>query len=88
MAAHTYRKGYLNLSLVSCPTMLHPATSSGRARFRQINQKIGWSTKKRESSLTTRNQALDAARRRRAPPVHCVCRAGAPAKLSGDQHGA
>lgn len=35
-------KGYLKLSLVSCPIALYPATSAGeRVSFRQINKKTG-----------------------------------------------
>ena len=37
-----YWKGYLKLSLVSCPIALYTATSSGeRVAFRQINKKTG-----------------------------------------------
>jgi DNA end-binding protein Ku len=37
-----YWKGYLRLSLVSCPVALYPATSGGeRVSFRQINKKTG-----------------------------------------------
>jgi DNA end-binding protein Ku len=42
MAPRAYWKGYLKLSLVSCPIALNPATSSSeRASFRQINKKTG-----------------------------------------------
>lgn len=42
MAARPYWKGYLKLSLVSCPIALYPATSSSeRIAFRQINKKTG-----------------------------------------------
>src|SRR5262249_20100726 len=42
MAPRPYWKGYLKLSLVSCPIALHTATSSGeRVSFRQINKKTG-----------------------------------------------
>ena len=42
MAARAYWKGYLKLSLVSCPIALNPATSSAdRVSFRQINKKTG-----------------------------------------------
>ena len=35
-------KGYLKLSLVSCPIALYPGTSSTeRVSFRQINKKTG-----------------------------------------------
>jgi DNA end-binding protein Ku len=37
-----YWKGYLKLSLVSCPIALYTATSSGeRVSFRQVNKKTG-----------------------------------------------
>src|SRR3982074_2483647 len=40
--ARAYWKGYLKLSLVSCPIALNPATSSSeRVSFRQINRKTG-----------------------------------------------
>jgi DNA end-binding protein Ku len=42
MAPRAYWKGYLKLSLVSCPIALNPATSaSERLSFRQINRKTG-----------------------------------------------
>jgi DNA end-binding protein Ku len=42
MAPRPNWKGYLKLSLVSCPIALYPATSSGeRISFRQINKKTG-----------------------------------------------
>src|SRR5215216_3068575 len=42
MAPRAYWKGYLKLSLVSCPIALSPATSSSeRVSFRQINKKTG-----------------------------------------------
>jgi DNA end-binding protein Ku len=42
VAPRPYWKGYLKLSLVSCPIALHTATSSGeRVSFRQINKKTG-----------------------------------------------
>lgn len=42
MATRYYWKGYLKLSLVSCPIALSPATtSSERVSFRQINKKTG-----------------------------------------------
>ena len=41
-AARTYWKGYLKLSLVSCPIVLYTGTSSTeRVSFRQINKKTG-----------------------------------------------
>src|SRR4051794_38751462 len=42
MAPRSYWKGYLKLSLVSCPIAVNPATSSSeRISFRQINKKTG-----------------------------------------------
>ncbi len=42
MAPRAYWKGYLKLSLVSCPIAVNPATSSSeRISFRQINKKTG-----------------------------------------------
>ena len=41
-AARAYWKGYLKLSLVSCPIALYTGTSSTeRVSFRQINKKTG-----------------------------------------------
>lgn len=42
MAARAYWKGYLMLSLVTCPVALYPASSqSEKTRFHQINRKTG-----------------------------------------------
>src|ERR1043166_9629579 len=42
MAPRSYWKGYLKLSLVSCPIAVNPAPSSSeRVSFRQINKKTG-----------------------------------------------
>jgi len=42
VAPRPYWKGYLKLSLVSCPIALHTATSGGeRVAFRQINKQTG-----------------------------------------------
>src|SRR5437870_5831973 len=42
VAPRTYWKGYLKLSLVSCPIAISPAASSSeRISFRQINKKTG-----------------------------------------------
>ena len=41
-APRPYWKGYLKLSLVSCPIALYPAaTASEHVSFRQINKKTG-----------------------------------------------
>ena len=42
MAARAYWKGFLRLSLVTCPVALFPASSkSQKTRFHQINKKTG-----------------------------------------------
>ena len=42
MAPRAYWKGYLRLSLVSCPIQLFPATSEReKIRFHQINKETG-----------------------------------------------
>lgn len=42
MASHTFWKGYLKLSLVTCPVTMRPATSeSERVRFHVLNAKTG-----------------------------------------------
>ena len=42
MAPRANRKGYLKLSLVSCPIALYPPISAAeRVSFRQINKKTG-----------------------------------------------
>src|SRR5258708_15230172 len=42
MAPRAYWKGYLKLSLVSCPIALYPASSSSeRVSFNRINNKTG-----------------------------------------------
>ena len=42
MAPRAYWKGYLKLSLVSCPIALYPATSSSeRVSFNRINRETG-----------------------------------------------
>lgn len=41
MAPHAFWKGYLKLSLVTCPVSMQPATSeSERLRFHTLNAKI------------------------------------------------
>src|ERR687893_2362458 len=42
MAARSHWKGYLKLSLVSCPISLYPAISAAeRVSFRQVNRETG-----------------------------------------------
>jgi DNA end-binding protein Ku len=49
MAPRAYWKGYLKLSLVSCPIALFPATSeSEKISFHQLNKKTGHRIKYRK----------------------------------------
>ena len=41
IAARAYWKGSLKLSLVTCPVMLYPATTSAANRFHMINKETG-----------------------------------------------
>lgn len=42
MARHSFWKGYLKLSLVTCPVSMQPAVSEGeKVRFRTLNRKTG-----------------------------------------------
>ena len=57
MAARAYWKGYLRLSLVSCPIQLFPATSEReKIRFHQINKKTGHRIKYCKVDTETGNQ--------------------------------
>jgi len=63
MALRAYWKGYLKLSLVSCPIALNPAaTSSERVSFRQINRKTGHRLRQQLVDEETR-EPVDAADR-------------------------
>jgi len=63
MAPRSYWKGYLKLSLVSCPIALNPATSaSERVSFRQINRKTGHRLRQQMVDDETR-EPVDAADR-------------------------
>jgi DNA end-binding protein Ku len=54
MAPRAYWKGYLKLSLVSCPIALYPATSSSeRVSFNRINKKTGNRLKQRQVDAET-----------------------------------
>src|SRR5262245_48464214 len=54
MAPRAYWKGYLKLSLVSCPVALYPATSEReKVRFHQINRKTGNRIKYRKVDAET-----------------------------------
>src|ERR1700755_1173438 len=49
MAPRAYWKGYLKLSLVSCPIALYPATSSSeQGSFHRINRKTGHRVKQQQ----------------------------------------
>ena len=63
MAPRAYWKGYLKLSLVSCPIAVNPATtSSERVSFRQINRKTGHRLRQQMVDDVTR-EPVDAADR-------------------------
>ncbi len=54
MAPRAYWKGYLKLSLVSCPIALYPATSSSeRISFNRINKKTGNRLKQQQVDAET-----------------------------------
>jgi DNA end-binding protein Ku len=54
MAPRAYWKGYLKLSLVSCPIALFPATSErDKIRFHQINKETGNRIKYRKVDAET-----------------------------------
>jgi DNA end-binding protein Ku len=54
MASRAYWKGYLKLSLVSCPIALYPATSSSeRVSFNRINRKTGNRLKQQQVDAET-----------------------------------
>src|SRR6266581_6277113 len=56
--ARPFWKGYLKLSLVSCPIALFPASSSSeRVSFRQISKKTGHRLKQQPSRHTLDNPA-------------------------------
>src|SRR5438105_8049996 len=54
MAPRAYWKGYLKLSLVSCPVLLYPASSEReKIRFHQINKETGHRIKYRKVDAET-----------------------------------
>src|SRR5215468_9779879 len=54
MAPRAYWKGYLKLSLVSCPIALYPASSSTeRVSFNRINSKTGNRLKQQQDDADT-----------------------------------
>src|ERR1700720_1370467 len=57
MAPRAYWKGYLKLSLVSCPIALFPATSeSEKISFHQLNKKTGHRIRYRKVDAETGNE--------------------------------
>jgi DNA end-binding protein Ku len=57
VAPRAYWKGYLKLSLVSCPVALFPASSEGeKIRFHQINKKTGNRIKYRKVDAETEDE--------------------------------
>ena len=59
-ASRPYWKGYLKLSLVSCPVALYPATSAAeRVSFRQVNRRTGHRLKHELVNSVT-GEAIDA----------------------------
>ena len=65
MAPRPYWKGYLKLSLVSCPIALYPATSgSERVSFRQVNKETGNRLKQKLVDAET-GQEVDSANKGR-----------------------
>jgi DNA end-binding protein Ku len=65
MAARANLKGFLRLSLVTCPVALYPATSgSEKISFNQINRKTGHRIKYAKMDVTALSD-----RRRSAPAV-------------------
>src|SRR5688572_16727976 len=59
MATRAYWKGYLKLSLVTCPVALYPASSkSQKTRFHQINKKTGHRLRQQMVDETT-GRAVD-----------------------------
>src|SRR6266481_4690135 len=58
MAPRAYWKGYLKLSLVSCPIALYPASSSSeRVSFNRINKKTGHRLKQQNVDSVTGDPA-------------------------------
>src|SRR6266568_4149340 len=62
--ARPFWKGYLKLSLVSCPIAMFPASSRERVSFRQISSRTPATGS--SSSLSTRRRAMLSSRRTRA----------------------
>jgi hypothetical protein len=61
MAPRAYWKGYLKLSLVSCPIALFPATSEReKISFHQLNKKTGHRIKYRKVDAETGDEACSA----------------------------
>ena len=61
MAPRAYWKGYLKLSLVSCPIALFPATSEReKISFHQLNKKTGHRIKYRKVDAETGDEVYSA----------------------------
>jgi hypothetical protein len=61
MAPRAYWRGYLKLSLVSCPIALFPATSEReKISFHQLNKKIGHRIKYRKVDAETGDEVRSA----------------------------
>jgi DNA end-binding protein Ku len=68
-ASRPYWKGYLKLSLVSCPIALYPAISAAeRISFRQVNRRTGHRLKQKLIDSVT-GEAIDAADKARGYEV-------------------
>jgi DNA end-binding protein Ku len=60
MAPRAYWKGYLKLSLVSCPISVFPATSErGKISFHQLNTKTGHRIKYQKVDAETGDEVAD-----------------------------
>ena len=60
MPPRAYWKGYLKLSLVTCPVALYPASSKvEKTRFHQINRKTGNRLRQQMDDEETGHAAMD-----------------------------
>ena len=73
MAPRAYWKGYLKLSLVSCPVALFPASSEReKISFNQINKKTGNRIRYRKVDAETGSE-IDTSRRMLRPNTRLRC---------------
>jgi DNA end-binding protein Ku len=71
MSPRPYWKGYLKLSLVSCPIAVHAACSSQeRVSFRQINRNTGNRLRQQLVDEETRDQVEGSAKARGSLALH------------------